>query len=77
MVGLIKEGEGLIKSDIEPCVLDAGLIAASQRIEHYEMAGYGTVRTFAIPLPRSFIASSDLEKHGYDRLEATITSGWR
>ena len=47
MEGLIKEGEGLINSDIEPKVLDAGLIAASQRIEHYEMAGYGTVRTYA------------------------------
>jgi len=47
MEGLIKEGEGLIKSDIEPSVLDAGLIAAAQRIEHYEMAGYGTARTFA------------------------------
>lgn len=47
MEGLIKEGEGLIKSDIEPSVLDAALIAASQRIEHYEMAGYGTARTYA------------------------------
>jgi len=47
MEGLIKEGEGLIKSDIEPSVLDAGLIAAAQRIEHYEMAGYGTARAYA------------------------------
>ena len=47
MEGLIKEGEGLISSDIEPKVLDAALIAASQRIEHYEMAGYGTARTYA------------------------------
>lgn len=47
MEGLIKEGEGLLKSDIEPSVLDAALIAASQRIEHYEMAGYGTARAYA------------------------------
>ena len=32
-----------MKEDIEPAVLDAGLIAAAQRVEHYEMAGYGTV----------------------------------
>ncbi|OYP36143.1 ferritin-like domain-containing protein [Rhodopirellula sp. MGV] len=47
MEGLIKEGESLLKSDIEPSVLDAALIAAAQRVEHYEMAGYGTARTFA------------------------------
>ncbi|MGB7327307.1 MAG: ferritin-like domain-containing protein [Rubripirellula sp.] len=47
MEGLIKEGEGLIKSDIDPSVLDAALIASAQRIEHYEMAGYGTARTYA------------------------------
>jgi len=47
MAGLIKEGEGLIKSDIDPKVLDAGLVAAAQRVEHYEMAGYGTTRAYA------------------------------
>ena len=47
VVGLIKQGEGLINSDSEPKVLDAALIAASQRIEHCEMAGYGTARTYA------------------------------
>ncbi|TWU51269.1 YciE/YciF ferroxidase family protein [Rubripirellula reticaptiva] len=47
MEGLIKEGEGLIKSDIEQKVLDAALIASAQRIEHYEMAGYGIARTYA------------------------------
>lgn len=45
--GLIKEGEEIIK-DIEQGVLrDAGLIGAAQRVEHYEMAGYGTARNFA------------------------------
>ncbi|MCC9599432.1 ferritin-like domain-containing protein [Stieleria sp. JC731] len=47
MEGLIKECESILKSDIEPSVLDAALIAAAQRVEHYEMAGYGTARTFA------------------------------
>jgi ferritin-like metal-binding protein YciE len=45
--GIIKEGEELMKENAEPEVLDAGLIAAAQRVEHYEIAGYGTVRTYA------------------------------
>ena len=47
MEGLIKEGEEMIKSKGEPEAKDAGLIAAAQRVEHYEIAGYGTVRTYA------------------------------
>lgn len=47
MEGLIEEGEELMKEDGDPDVLDAGLIAAAQHVEHYEMAGYGTVRTYA------------------------------
>lgn len=47
MNGLIKECDELLKSDIEPEVLDAALIAAAQRVEHYEMAGYGTARAYA------------------------------
>jgi len=48
MAGLIEEGEELIKEkDAEADVLDAGLIAAAQRVEHYEIAAYGTVRTYA------------------------------
>jgi ferritin-like metal-binding protein YciE len=47
MEGLIKEGQELIKEKPDAEVLDAGLIAAAQRVEHYEMAGYGTVRTYA------------------------------
>lgn len=47
MEGLIKEGAELIKEKPEPEVLDAGLIAAAQHVEHYEMAGYGCVRTWA------------------------------
>src|ERR1700761_4749497 len=47
MEGLIKEGKEVINEDASPAVKDAALIAAAQRVEHYEMAGYGTVRTFA------------------------------
>lgn len=47
MEGLIKEGEEIIKSDMDKSVLDAALIAAAQRVEHYEIAAYGTVRVFA------------------------------
>ena len=47
MKGLIKEGQEMIKMKGEPEVIDAGLIAAAQRVEHYEIAGYGTVRTYA------------------------------
>jgi len=47
MEGLIKEGEELIKSDSPPKVLDAALVGAAQRVEHYEMAGYGTARAYA------------------------------
>jgi ferritin-like metal-binding protein YciE len=47
MEGLLKEGEEVMDEDADPSVKDAALIAAAQRVEHYEMAGYGCVRTFA------------------------------
>jgi ferritin-like metal-binding protein YciE len=47
MEGLLEEGKDLMKEDIDEPVLDAGLIAAAQHVEHYEIAGYGTARTFA------------------------------
>ncbi|HET7497241.1 MAG TPA: ferritin-like domain-containing protein [Candidatus Eisenbacteria bacterium] len=47
MIGLIEEGDEMVKSDSEPSVKDAGLIAAAQKVEHYEIASYGTLRTFA------------------------------
>jgi ferritin-like metal-binding protein YciE len=47
MQGLIKEGQETIDEDAEPEVKDAALIAAAQRVEHYEIAGYGCVRTYA------------------------------
>ena len=47
MEGLIEEGKDLIKDKPDKDVLDAGLISAAQHVEHYEMAGYGTCRTWA------------------------------
>jgi ferritin-like metal-binding protein YciE len=47
MEGLIEEAKELIGEDAEEDVLDAGLISKAQHVEHYEMAGYGTVRTYA------------------------------
>ena len=47
MEGLLEEGKDVMAEDAEPAGLDAALIAAAQRVEHYEMAGYGCVRTFA------------------------------
>ncbi len=47
MEGLLQEGSDLIKEKPAADVLDAGLISAAQHVEHYEMAGYGTVRTWA------------------------------
>lgn len=47
MEGLIEEGKEVMDEEGEDAVIDAALIAAAQRVEHYEMAGYGCVRTFA------------------------------
>lgn len=47
MKGLIKEGEEIINSNFSPIVKDAALIGAAQRVEHYEIAGYGVAKTFA------------------------------
>ncbi|MFZ0293524.1 MAG: ferritin-like domain-containing protein [Candidatus Sulfotelmatobacter sp.] len=47
MAALITEGEDVIKDAADNSVRDAGIIAAAQKVEHYEMAAYGTVRTFA------------------------------
>ena len=53
MKGLIKEGKEMIKQKAADPVKDAGLITSAQRVEHYEIAGYGTVCTFAEMLGRT------------------------
>lgn len=47
MVGILEEGEELMDEDYEGSVKDAALISAAQRVEHYEIAAYGCVRTWA------------------------------
>jgi ferritin-like metal-binding protein YciE len=47
MEGLVEEGSEMIEKDFEASVKDSGLIGAAQRVEHYEIAAYGTVRAFA------------------------------
>ena len=47
MKGLVEEGSEILEEDGEESVLDAGIIAAAQKIEHYEIATYGTLRTWA------------------------------
>lgn len=57
MKGLLKEGEERIKEGGEREVVDAGLISAAQRVEHYEIAAYGSARTFAEMLNESEVAN--------------------
>jgi ferritin-like metal-binding protein YciE len=56
MQGLIEEGEEFIKEKPGPEVMDAGLISIAQRVEHYEIAGYGSCRTYAEELGMRDIA---------------------
>ena len=56
MKGLISEGQEAIGAGGDPNVKDAALIAAAQRVEHYEMAGYGCARTFAQRLGKQDVA---------------------
>ena len=53
MQGLVKEGSEAISEDASPEVKDVALIAAAQRVEHYEIAGYGCVKTYATLLGRN------------------------
>ena len=58
MEALIEEGKELMEMDADPDVLDAGLIGAAQKIEHYEIASYGTARTYAQQLGLDKIADT-------------------
>jgi ferritin-like metal-binding protein YciE len=69
MVGILDEGENVIDDveDAPPAVCDAALIAAAQRVEHYEIAAYGTVRTFARRLGReddAMLLNQTLQEEG-------------
>jgi ferritin-like metal-binding protein YciE len=64
MEGVLREGDEMIEEDAEDEVRDAGLIAAAQRVEHYEIAGYGCARTYAELLG---------DRQGAQLLEITLT----
>ncbi len=57
MEGLIKEGGEVLEERGTPTVIDAALISAAQRVEHYEIAGYGNARTLASELGKSEIST--------------------
>jgi ferritin-like metal-binding protein YciE len=69
MAGLIREGEHFVKANADQDVRDAGLIAAAQRVEHYEIAGYGTVCTYAGLLGRT--SDKDILGRTLDEEKAT------
>ena len=56
MKGLVKEADSFLKEDANPDVRDAGIIAEAQRVEHYEISGYGTVIRYAKELGHKNIA---------------------
>lgn len=81
MQGLVKEAQETINEPGEAHVKDAALIAAAQRVEHYEMAGYGAAHNYAKQLDLSDAASllSDTlgeEKNADKKLNKLATGGW-
>jgi ferritin-like metal-binding protein YciE len=79
MAGLIKEGQEVLAMQGDPSVIDAALIAAAQRVEHYEIAGYGTVRTLADHLDlgdaKSLLDETLDEEAKADKLLTKIATG--
>lgn len=69
MEGLIEEGKEMLESDADEAVVDAGIISKAQHVEHYEIAGYGTVRTWAQLLGESDDVA-DLERTLAEEKEA-------
>ena len=67
MEGLVNEGSEVMEEDFRGAVLDAGLIGAAQRVEHYEMAAYGTVCEFAKVLGETEHASLLAETLGEEK----------
>jgi len=67
MEGLLEEGKELMKEQAQDWVMDAGLIGAAQRVEHYEIAGYGTAREHAEKLgmyPAAQLLQQTLDEEG-------------
>ena len=68
MEGLIEEGKEMMEEEADPAVMDAALIAAAQRVEHYEIAAYGCVRNYAELL--GYAAAARLLQQSLDEEEA-------
>ncbi|HET8743526.1 MAG TPA: ferritin-like domain-containing protein [Gaiella sp.] len=79
MEGLIAEGEEIIGKQGDPVAKDAAIIGAAQRIEHYEIAGYGTARTLADELDlddaKSLLDETLDEESNADKLLTKIATG--
>jgi ferritin-like metal-binding protein YciE len=79
MEGLIEEAKELLEEDTEEEVLDAGLISKAQHVEHYEIAGYGTVRTYALTLGETdhaeLLQETLEEEKEADRLLTSLAEG--
>lgn len=79
MQGLIAEGQEILAAGGDPVVRDAALISAAQRIEHYEIAAYGTARTLAEELdlggPRDLLDQTLDEESSADKLLTKIATG--
>src|SRR3954454_8557801 len=79
MEGLVQEGEELIGEAPPPEVLDAGLIAAAQRVEHYEIAAYGTLRSYAKTLGHKgavkLLEKTLKEEEATDKLLSELAEG--
>jgi len=80
MAGLIKEGDQIVQATGDPVAKDAALIAAAQRVEHYEISAYGTARTLARELGHDDAASLldqtlDEESHADELLNKIATGG--
>ncbi len=79
MEGLIKEGEKFMKADITDEALDAAIIASAQKIEHYEICGYGTARAFArelnLPAVEKLLTQTLNEEYNSDDLLTELAVG--
>ena len=79
MAGLIAEGEEIVTAQGDPTVKDAALISAAQRVEHYEIAGYGTARTLADELDmdeaKDLLDQTLDEESNADKLLTKIATG--